>query len=187
MLRRSFLAAAVLLAACKPAQFSNIDITGAPYAQNFVLTDHTGQARTLADYRGKVVVMFFGFTQCPDVCPTTLADLAEVKRRLGDDGARLQVLFVSLDPQRDTPAVLSQYVANFDPSFVGLTGTPQTIAHTAKDFKVFYQKVPGKTENSYTIDHSTGSYVFDREGKVRLILRHGQGADAIVGDLKRLL
>jgi protein SCO1 len=181
------LCATAALAACKPAQFNSVDITGAPYAQNFVLTDQTGQRRTLADYHGKVAVVFFGFTQCPDVCPTTLADMAAVKKRLGADGNRLQVLFVTLDPERDTPAVLAQYVAQFDPSFVGLTGTPDEIARTAKDFKVFFQKVPGKTPTSYTIDHTTGSYAFDREGRVRLLVKHGQGVEPVVADLKRLL
>lgn len=191
---RAFVAvlAAVLLAlasACSPAgpKFANVDITGASYAQGFDLTDHTGARRTLADYRGKVVVIFFGFTQCPDVCPTTLAELADVRRKLGPRGADVQVLFVSLDPPRDTREVLAQYVTAFDPGFVGLGGTPEEIARVARDFKVFYQKVPGKTETSYTLDHTAGSYVFDRSGKVRLFLRHGQSADAIAGDLAQLL
>jgi len=179
---------AALLAACDSApKFNSVDITGAGYARELALTDHTGARRTLADYRGKVVVVFFGFAQCPDVCPTTLSDMAQVKRKLGADGERLQVLFVTVDSERDTPAVLAQYVPSFDPSFVGLYGTPEEIAKAAKEFKVFYQKVPGKTATSYTIDHTAGSYVFDKEGRVRLFFKHGQGVDPIVADLKRLL
>jgi protein SCO1/2 len=179
---------ALLLAACGDTpKFNNVDITGANYARELALTDHAGTRRTLADYRGKVVVVFFGFAQCPDVCPTTLSDLAQVKRKLGVDGERLQVLFVTVDPERDTQAVLAQYVPSFDPAFVGLYGTADEIAATAKEFKVFYQKVPGKTPTSYTIDHTAGSYVFDREGRIRLFLKHGQGVDPIVADLKRLL
>ncbi len=179
---------ALLLAGCDGTpKFNSVDITGANYARDFALTDHTGVRRTLADYRGKVVVVFFGFAQCPDVCPTTLADMAQVRRKLGADGQRLQVLFVTVDPERDTPQVLAQYVPAFDPSFVGLHGTAEEIAKAAKEFKVFYQKVPGKTATSYTIDHTAGSYVFDREGRVRLFVKHGQGVDPIVADLKRLL
>ncbi|HXF47078.1 MAG TPA: SCO family protein [Burkholderiaceae bacterium] len=183
------LALVALLAACRPsaAPFNNVDITGASYAREFSLTDHTGAKRTLADYRGKVVVVFFGFTHCPDVCPTTMADMAQVKRQLGKDGDRLQVIFVTVDPERDTPAVLGQYVPSFDPTFVGLTGTPDEIARTAKEFKVFYQKVPGKTPTSYSVDHTAGSFAFDTEGRVRLFLKHGQGVEPIVADLKRLL
>jgi protein SCO1 len=190
------LAAAVLIAAgvaftsgCDrgAAGFNNVDITGANYARDFALTDHTGAPRNLADYRGKLVVVFFGFTQCPDVCPTTMSDLAEVKRRLGPAGERLQVLFITVDPQRDTPAVLAEYVPAFDPTFVGLYGTPEQTAATAKEFKVFYQKVAGKTATSYTVDHTAGSYVIDREGRVRLFIRHGGDVEPIVADLKKLL
>lgn len=179
----------LLLAACDrgaPA-FHNVDITGASYAQDFALTDHSGAARTLADFRGKVVVVFFGFTQCPDVCPTTLAQMVEIKRRLGSDADRVQVIFVTVDPERDTPQVLGEYVRAFDPGFVALYGTPEQTARTAKDFKVFYQKVPGKTPTSYTMDHTAGSYVFDAQGRVRLFLRHDQGVESIVADLKKLL
>ena len=174
---------------CKeePVKFNGVDITGANYAKDFALTDHNGQTRTLADFRGKVVVMFFGFTQCPDVCPTTLADMAKVKQKLGAQGEQLQVLLVTLDPQRDTPAVLSQYVPGFDPSFLGLTGTPEAIAQTAKDFKVFYQLVSGKTATSYTLDHTAASYVFDSQGRVRLFLRYGLGVDESAADIKRLM
>ncbi len=175
------------LAACSPRGFNNVDITGANYANDFSLTDHTGARRTLADYRGKVVVIFFGFTQCPDVCPTTLQQMAEVRRALGADADKLQVLFVTIDPQRDTREVLAQYVPAFDPSFVGLYGTPEEIAKTAKTFKVFYQKVPGPTETSYTMDHTAGSYVIDKSGQPRLFLKHDQGVAPIVADLRQLL
>ncbi len=178
---------AALAAGCSPPAFKAVDITGAEYARDFALDSAGGGRRTLADYRGKVVVIFFGFTQCPDVCPTTLSDLAEVRKRLGPDGERLQVIFVTIDPERDTPAVLSQYVPGFDPSFVALYGTAEQTAATAKEFKVFYQKVPGKTPTSYTMDHTAGSYVIDREGRVRLFIRHGASVDDIVSDLRKLL
>jgi protein SCO1/2 len=177
----------LLLAACSKTGFSNVDITGVSYANELSLTDHTGTRRTLADYRGKVVVIFFGFTQCPDVCPTTLQEMAEVRRQLGAEGDQVQVLFVTVDPQRDTREVLAEYVPGFDPSFVGLYGTPEEIARTAKNFKVFYQKVPGPTETSYTMDHTAGSYVLDRNGQPRLFLKHNQGPAPIVADLRRLL
>lgn len=176
-----------LAAACSPPAFKGVDITGAEYARNFALDSAGGGRRTLADYRGKVVVIFFGFTQCPDVCPTTLSDLAEVRKRLGPDGEQLQVIFVTIDPERDTSAVLSQYVPGFDPTFVALHGTAEQTAATAKEFKVFYQKVPGKTATSYTMDHTAGSYVIDREGRVRLFIRHGASVDDIVSDLRKLL
>ena len=189
MYRRTWLAAAAaaLLAACSPPAFKSVDITGANYASDFHLTSHTGARRSLADFRGKLVVVFFGFTQCPDVCPTTLSDLAEVKKRLGAAGDRLQVIFVTIDPERDTPALLAQYVPGFDPGFEGLSGTPEEIAATAKEFKVLYQKVAGKTPTSYTMDHTAGAYVFDREGRIRLFIRHGTPVDDIVADLKQLL
>jgi protein SCO1/2 len=176
-----------LLAACSRPTFNNVDITGADFGRDFSLTDHTGTRRTLADYRGKVVAIFFGYTQCPDVCPTTLADMALVKKKLGADGERLQVLFVSVDPERDTREVLAQYVPGFDPSFVGLYGTPEETARTAKEFKVFFQKVAGKTPTSYTVDHTAGTYVFDAEGRIRLFLKYGGDVDLIVADLKKLL
>lgn len=177
----------LLLAACSKPGFNNVDITGVNYANEFSLTDHTGARRTLDDYRGKLVVIFFGYTQCPDVCPTTLQEMAEVRRALGKDADQLQVLFVTVDPPRDKREVLAQYVPSFDPSFVGLYGTPEEIAKVAKQFKVFYQKVPGPTETSYTIDHTAGSYVIDRSGQPRLFLKHNQGAAPIVADLRQLL
>ena len=186
--RLSFLLFTILLAACdsdKP-RFNNVDVTGANYAREFRLTDFNGKPRSLADFRDKVVVVFFGYTQCPDVCPTTLSDMAEVKKRLGVDGDKVQVIFVTLDPDRDTPQVLSQYVPAFDPAFIGLYGTRDETAAVAKEFKVFYQKVPGKTETSYTLDHTAGSYVFDGEGRLRLFLRHAGAVDPIVDDLRKL-
>ena len=181
------LCASVLLAACSPAGFQSVDITGANYAQGFNLVDTEGKPRTLADFKGKVVVVFFGFAQCPDVCPTTLADMAEVRKRLGRDGERVQVVFITVDPARDTPQVLSAYMRNFDPSFVALTGSAEQIEKTTKDFKVFFAKVPGKTATTYSIDHTAASYVFDRDGNLRLFVRYGQPVDAVTADIKRLL
>lgn len=187
MKRLLALCLSLLLAACSKPAFNNVDITGASYANDFSLTDHTGVRRTLADYRGKVVVIFFGFTQCPDVCPTTLQEMAEVRRQLGKEADQVQMLFVTIDPQRDTREVLAEYVPGFDPSFVGLYGTPEETARTAKQFKVFYQKVPGPTATSYTMDHTAGSYVIDKSGQPRLFVRHNQGPAPIVADLRRLL
>jgi protein SCO1 len=169
------------------ASFKGVDITGAEYARTLALTDADGQPRTLADYKGKVVVVFFGYTQCPDVCPTTMAELAEVKRQLGADGARVQGIFVTVDPERDTAALLKAYVANFGPDIIGLRGSADEIKAAAKEFKVFFNKVPGKTDTSYTVDHTAGSYVFDAKGKVRLFTRYGSGAQALIDDLKILL
>jgi protein SCO1/2 len=178
---------AVVLLACAPPAFKSVDITGANYAGSFALESATGGQRSLADFRGKVVVVFFGFTQCPDVCPTTLSDLAEAKKRLGAAGDRLQVVFITIDPERDTAAVLAQYVPGFDPSFIALRGSAEQTAMTAKEFKIFYQKVAGKTPTSYTMDHTAGAYVFDKEGRVRLFVRHGTPVDDIVADLRQLL
>jgi protein SCO1/2 len=186
------LASAALLAACsreappKPA-FKSVDITGAEYANTLDLTDAEGKPRHLADFKGKVTVVFFGYTQCPDVCPTTLAELAAVKKDLGADGARVQGVFVSIDPERDTPEVLKAYVGNFGADFVALRGTVEETKTAAKNFKVFFAKVPGKTPESYTMDHTAGSYVFDTTGKVRLFTRYGSGAELLKGDLKLLL
>jgi protein SCO1/2 len=177
----------LVLAQCSKPEFNNIDITGADYARDFALTDASGARRTLSDYRGKVVVLFFGYTQCPDVCPTTLSELAQVRRLLGADAARVQVLFVTLDPQRDTPQLLARYVPAFDPSFIGLVGTePQTEA-TAREFKIFYQKADGPTPDSYTLDHTSASYVFDPQGRVRLLVLSRASAGQIAADLRRLL
>ena len=169
------------------AAFNGIDITGAPYARTLSLPDQTGQPRTLADFKGKVVVVFFGYTQCPDVCPTTMVELAQVKKALGQDGERVQGLFVSIDPERDTPEILKAYMASFDPSFVALRGSVEQAQEAAREFKVFFAKVPGKTEGSYTMDHTAGSYVFDPSGKVRLFVRYGGGVDTLAADIKALL
>jgi protein SCO1/2 len=196
--RRSLIAAgalAPLLAACgrgggeggPPPQFKGIDITGADYARELALLDADGKSRTLADWRGKVLFVFFGFTQCPDVCPTSMVELATAKRNLGAEGDKVQGLFVTLDPERDTAAVLKAYVGNFDPSFVALRGTPEQTRDVAKHFKIFYAKVPGKTEGSYSIDHSTGAYLFDPKGRVRLVSRYGTGPAALEHDLRILI
>jgi protein SCO1/2 len=177
------------LAACsadKPA-FKGIDITGAEYARELALPDSSGQPRTLADFKGKVTVVFFGYTQCPDVCPTTLAEIAEVKQKLGADGAKVQGVFVSVDPERDTPQVLAAYVANFGPDFVALRGTPEQTKAAAKAFKVFFAKAPGKSEGSYSMDHTAGAFVFDPQGRVRLFVRYGGGAEAMAHDIRLLL
>ena len=182
-------AATVMISACSESkpQFTAIDVTGADYAKDFALTDHNGQPRSIKDFAGKVVVMFFGYTQCPDVCPTTMAELAEVKKLLGPDGNKLQGLFVTIDPARDTPVVLKNYMANFDPTFLALYTTPDKLALLAKDFKVYYKKVEGKTPTSYTMDHSAGSYIYDTQGRLRLYTRYGSGAQAMAADIKLLL
>lgn len=189
--RRLFIAAAasLLLAACSPSpqSFHGVDITGADYATGFTLTDHNGQIRTLADFKGKAVVIFFGFTQCPDVCPTSMTELAEARRLLGPDGDRLQGLFVSVDPERDTPEIMKQYVTQFDPSFLALFAKPGELEAVAKSFKVYYKKVEGKTPTSYTMDHSAGSYVYDPQGRIRLYHRYGSGAQGLADDVKILL
>jgi protein SCO1/2 len=162
-------------------------VTGLDYAKDFALTDHNGKPRTLADFKGKAVVMFFGYTQCPDVCPTTMAEMANVMQQLGPLADRVQVLFVTVDPARDTQTILAQYVPAFDKRFLGLYGDDAATAKVAKEFKVFFQKVPGKTPGSYTMDHTAGSYVFDPKGSIRLFVKHGQGTEPIVHDLKLLL
>lgn len=198
MTRRALLSAAALLgsaallAACEragapKATFKATDITGADYGKSLALTDPAGRVRTLADWSGKVVVLFFGFTQCPDVCPTTLATMADAMKRLGPDADRVQVLFVTLDPARDTAAVLAPYVTAFDPRFLGLLGDMAATAKAARDFKVFFQRVPGKTEGTYSIDHTAASYVLDGKGRLRLYVRHQQTGEEIAGDLRLLL
>ncbi|CAN5769895.1 SCO family protein [soil metagenome] len=181
--------AAFLLAACsgEKQQFKAVDITGADYARDFQLTDHNGQARSIRDFKGKVVVLFFGYTQCPDVCPTTMTELAEVKKLLGKDGDKLQGLFVTVDPARDTPQVLKAYMGNFDPTFLALTAPPDKLEAVAKDYKVYFKKVEGKTPGSYTMDHSAGSYVYDTNGNIRLYTRYGAGPQALASDIQLLL
>jgi protein SCO1/2 len=181
--------AAGIFTACAPdkPQFKSIDLTGADYAQGFTLADHNGQVRTLKDFAGKVVVVFFGFTQCPDVCPTSMAELAQVKQLLGADGSKLQAIFITVDPERDTPELLKAYMGNFDPTFVALRPTLDQLPQVAKDFKVYYKKVDGKTPGSYTMDHSAGSYIFDGKGSIRLYNRYGSGAEALASDIRLLL
>ncbi len=177
------------LVACSPDKpsFKAIDITGADYARGFTLSDHQGQTRSLSDFKGKVVVVFFGYTQCPDVCPTSMTELAEVKRLLGAEGDKLQGVFVTVDPVRDTAEMLKAYMANFDPSFVAFIPTPEQLVVVAKDYKVYYKKVDGKTATSYTMDHSAGSYVYDPQGNLRLFSRYGSGPQALVQDIQTLL
>lgn len=177
------------LGACNDQKisFHGVDITGADYAKNLNLSDQNGQARTLNDFAGKVVVVFFGYTQCPDVCPTTMQELAEVKRLLGPDGDKLQAVFVTVDPERDTTELLKAYIESFDPSFVALRPTPEQLPAVAKEFKIYFKRVEGKTPTSYTMDHSAGSYAFDTQGRVRLFNRYGSGAKVLAEDLKLLL
>ena len=172
----------------KAPSFVSIDITGADYARDFSLPDHNGQLRSMKDFSGKIVVVFFGYTQCPDVCPTTMAELAEIRKMLGVDGARLQGVFITVDPERDTADVLKAYMANFDPSFLALRPiSPEQLAALTKDFKAYYRKAEGRTATSYTMDHSAGSYVFDTKGRIRLFTRYGSGAKALAGDIRQLL
>ncbi len=196
--RRRLVASLVLVfAACSLAfvtgcspdkpKFNAIDVTGANYAKSFALKDHTGQERKLTDFKGKVVVVFFGYTQCPDVCPTTMTELVEVKRLLGANGDKLQAVFITVDPARDTAELLNAYVTNFDPDFVALIPTPEQLAEVAKEFKIYYKKVDGKTPTSYTMEHSAGSYIFDGQGQVRLFSRYGSGAQAMTQDIAVLL
>jgi len=178
------------LAACSnqdSPKFMSTDVTGLSYARDFSLPDHHGKLRTLADFKGKAVVVFFGYTMCPDVCPATMAEMRAVMEKLGDDADRVQVLFVTVDPERDTAELLSHYVPAFDPRFLGLVGDQEATAKVAQEFRVYYQKSKGSTPDSYTVDHSAGTYVFDPQGRIRLFMRYGQEADAIAHDLKILL
>jgi protein SCO1/2 len=179
----------LILTACSPEKpkFNGIDITGADYAKGFTLTDHNGQSRSLSDFKGKAVVLFFGYTQCPDVCPTSMAELAEVKRLLGADGDKLQGVFVTVDPARDTTELLKAYMTNFDPTFVAFVPTADELTDVAKRFKIYYKKQEGKTPTSYTMDHSAGSYVYDTQGNVRLYSRYGSGAKVLAQDIQTLL
>ena len=183
------ISAAAVLTACSPdgPAFRGVNLTGADYARDFSLTDHNGQLRSLKDLRGKVVVVFFGFTQCPDVCPTSMQELAEVKAALGADGERLQGIFISVDPERDTLELLKAYMENFDPSFLALRPTPEQLPALAKDFKIYYKKVDGTTPTSYTLDHSAGSYLYDPQGRLRVYHRYGSGAEALTEDVRLLL
>ena len=179
-----------LLAACTPDKpvFKSIDLTGANYAQGFDLPDQFGQQRTLADFKGKVVVVFFGYTQCPDFCPTTLSEWVQVKKALADKGDLLQAVFITLDSERDTPELLKAYMANFDPTFLALIPQPKDLPELAKSFKVYYKKIPSSDHaDTYTMDHSAGTYVFDTSGRLRLYARYGLGPADMAADIAQLL
>ena len=177
----------LVAAGCAPEKFRATDITGANFGREFQLTGHDGKPRTLADFRGKVVLLFFGFTHCPDICPTTLAKFAQAAKQLGTDADRVQILFVTVDPERDTREVLARYAPAFGPRVIGLYGDAQEIARTAKEFKVIYQKQPGKTPESYSVDHSAGAFVFDPAGRVRLFVSHKHPIQDLVHDIRLLL
>jgi protein SCO1/2 len=189
LLRAVLFGLAVALAGCEGGQqvFRSTDITGAEFGRQFTLSDHTGKQRSLTDFAGKVVVVFFGFTHCPDVCPTTLAELAVAMKKIGADGDRVQVLMVTVDPARDTAEVLSQYVTAFDPRFLGMRGSPEEIARVAREFKVIYQRVEGTHPENYTMDHSAGTYVFDTQGRIRLYVSYGRGPEVFAHDIAQLL
>ncbi len=182
-------AAAITLAGCHPDQpsFQSTDITGADFGRSFALTDHNGKQRSLEDFHGKAVVMFFGFTHCPDVCPTTLAELAGAVKQLGPAGEKVQVLLVTIDPARDTPELLGKYVTAFNPRFLALRGSDEETARLAKEFKVIYQKVAGGQPGNYSMDHSAGSFIFDQQGRLRLYVAYGRGADVFAHDIGVLL
>ncbi len=197
-MKKLLLASLVLfLSACNPnaqsgtdskaASFVGTDITGADFVKPLSLTDHNGKKRTMSDFKGKVVTLFFGYTHCPDVCPTTMVDLKQTMKLLGGKSDQVQVLFVTVDPQRDTQEVLAQFVPSFDSRFIGLWGSLQETAETLGNFKIYYSKVPSKTQGDYTIDHSAGMYVFDRQGKIRLYLDYGQKPADIASDLTKLM
>jgi protein SCO1/2 len=197
LFRRRLLAAALstlALAACdrpadapKALDFRSTDITGATFARHLELPDADGKPRTLADWKGKVTVVFFGYTQCPDVCPTTMAELSQIRKSLGSEGDRVETIFVTIDPERDTPEILKAYVGNFGPGFTALRGSPEQTAAAAKEFKVFYAKVPGRTPGSYTMDHSAASFVFDTAGRVRLYVPYGGDTKNFAADLRQLV
>jgi protein SCO1/2 len=177
------------LAACSPEapKFRSTDITGADFGKALALTGHDGKPRALEDFRGKLVVLFFGFTHCPDICPTTLADTAAALKELGPDAARVQVLFVTVDPERDTPEILAKYATAFHPDFLGLSGDAAATQRTAKEFKIFYEKRSTATPGAYTVDHSGQSYVLDAQGRLRLVIRHDRIAQDLAADLRQLL
>ena len=181
--------AAGIFSACSPKgpKFQGVDLTGAEYGRDLPLTDQFGKERSIKDFAGKVVVVFFGDTQCPAVCPTSMSELAEVKRSLGADGDKLQGIFVTVDPERDTPEMLKGYMASFDPSFIALRGTPEQLVAVAKDFKIYFKRVDGQTPTSYTMDHSAGSYVYDTKGRLRVYHRYGAGAQSLAADVRALL
>ena len=182
---------ALALAGCERSapqhHFNAVDLTGAEYARQFSLPDFDGKPRTLADFKGKVTAVFFGYTQCPDACPTTMAELAGIEKTLGADAAKVQVVFITIDPARDTAVLLKNYVTNFRPDFLALRGDDAQTKAVAREFKVFYEKVPGKTADSYTMDHTAGTYVFDTQGHIRLFARQNMDPEQLTADLKALL
>jgi len=185
-------AAAVLLAACDgtfapKSAFNGIDVTGGRIGDDLGLADPDGRARSLSEFRGKAAIVVFGYTQCPDVCPTTLADIASAVKKLGPDASRVQVLFVTVDPKRDTAQLLREYVPAFDPSFIGLRGDAASTERVTKDFHVYAQERRGPTPESYTVDHSAQSFVFDPQGRIRLVFGYGMKPEAMASDLRRLL
>ena len=182
----SIITFSLLLAGCDGApQFKSTDITGVDYGRTLELTDHTGRPRRMEDFRGKAVVLFFGFTHCPDVCPTTLADIAGALKSLGAGAEKVQVLFVTVDPERDKPEVLAKYVTAFDPGFLGLYGDAEATRRAAQEFKIYFEK--RKTGESYSVDHSAQAYVIDAQGKLRLLVRHDRIAQDLAPDLRTLL
>ncbi len=188
MRRLAIVLLTLVIAACsEPPRFNATDLTGGSIGADFALTDHTGKLRRLTDFKGNVAIVFFGYTQCPDVCPTTLGTLREVMAQLGPQAERVQVLFVTLDPERDTPVLLAQYVPSFHPAFLGLRGDLAATEATAKAFRVFYKKQPGTTPGAYSIDHATGSYVYDPQGRLRLYVKYGETPQRIAEDIKQLL
>lgn len=195
MRKRSFLSGLLLaagllgLAACSPDKpaFRSVDITGADYAKDFSLSDQDDRTRSVRDFTGKVLLVFFGYTQCPDVCPTTLQEMLELKRQLGADGEKIQVVFITVDPERDTQALLKAYMANFDPGFVALRPSPEQLPTVLRDFKIYAKKVEGKTPTSYTMDHSAQTYLYDPQGRLRLFSRYGTGVQPLLDDVRLLL
>lgn len=180
----------LLLSACAPKPtFNGVDITGADYANGFSFKDQQGKSLSMDSFKGKVVALFFGYTQCPDVCPTTLSEFKQIKDTLADEGNKLQVLFVSVDPKRDTPEVLKAYVSNFDSTFIGYSPAPEDLDQIAKSFKIYYKKVPSSSTdpNAYTVDHSAGTYLFDTQGRIRLFIRYGMPSQALTQDIKSLM
>jgi protein SCO1/2 len=180
----------MILAGCGETKknFSSIDISGAEFGKNFSFVDGDGKPVTLAQFKGQAVVLFFGYTQCPDVCPTTMTELAEAKRLLGAKGDKVVGLFVTLDPERDTAQVLKNYTANFGPQIIGArAATPEQLVAATKDYRVYYKKVEGKNPGSYTMDHTAASFVYDSQGRLRLYTRYGMGAEKLAADIAQLL
>jgi protein SCO1/2 len=188
--RAATVALLALLAACGPSAprtpFQGVDVTGSSIGDDLALRDPSGKPRSLADFRGKVVVVAFGYTHCPDVCPMTLANLANARRKLGKQGDEVQVLFVSVDPKRDTPDLLGRYVTAFDPTFIGLGGDPADVQRTIKDFRLYVEERP-LGNGDYSVDHSAQIFAYDRKGQLRLVMPQTATPDALASDLRVLL